>query len=143
MKTTLFIDWENFKKKLETVFTKEGVERPKWNEYNFLDLFNKVLQGIEVNQKIFYVAGLSIHPLTEEKSQELIEKQRLFKIHVEKQGFQFVFAGRVRGSVIVNVRGKESVVFKEKGVDVRIGVDMVNCKNSERCLHFRPFWDKV
>jgi len=126
MKTILFIDWENFKKKLEVVFKKEGIEKPKWNEYNFLGLFNQVLQGIEIDRKIFYAARVSIYPLTEEKSRELIEEQRLLKTYLEKQGFEFVFAGRVRGNVVIDSQGQESVIFKEKGVDVRIGVDMVN-----------------
>jgi uncharacterized LabA/DUF88 family protein len=126
MKIILFIDWENFKKKLETVFKKGGIEKPKWNEYNFLGLFEQALQGIEIDRKIFYAARVSVHPLTKEKSEELIEEQRLLKTYLEKQGFEFVFAGRVRGNIVVNAQGQESVIFKEKGVDVRIGVDMVN-----------------
>ena len=126
MQTILFIDWENFKKKLEAAFKKEAVERPKWNEYNFLGLFDQVLQGIEIDRKIFYAARINIHPLTEKKSKELIEEQRLLKASLAKQGFEFVFGGRVRGNIIANQRGKESVLFKEKGVDVRIAVDMIN-----------------
>ncbi len=126
MKTILFIDWENLKKKLEVVFKKEGVKKPNWNEYNFLELFNHVLEGIKIDRKIFYAAKLSIHLLTKEKSKELIEEQRLFKTYVEKQNFEFIFGGRVRGNIITNQKGKESVLFKEKGVDVKMAVDMVN-----------------
>jgi len=65
MKTILFIDWENFKKKLEAVFKKEKISaKPKWYEYNFLGLFNQALQGIKIDQKRFYAARLSVHPLT-------------------------------------------------------------------------------
>lgn len=74
MKIILFIDWENFKKKLETVFKKGGAEKPKWNEYNFLGLFGQVLQGIEIDRKIFYAARVSVHPLTKEKSKELAKR---------------------------------------------------------------------
>jgi len=131
MKTILFVDWENFKKKSEAILKKEGAERPKWNEYDFLGLFDQVLQGMEVDRKIFYAAKVSVHPLTEEKSRELIEEQRVLKTYLEKQDFEFIFAGRVRGNIITNSQGQESVIFKEKGVDVRIGVDMVNmvCDN--------------
>ncbi len=126
METILFVDWENLKKKLEAVFKKESAEKPKWNEYDFLGLFNQVLEGIKIDRKIFYAAKLSIHPLTEQKSKELIEEQRLFKKYLETEGFEFVFGGRVRGNVITDYKGKESVIFKEKGVDVRIAVDMLN-----------------
>lgn len=84
------------------------------------------MQGIKVDKKIFYTARVSIHPLTKEKSKGLIEEQRLLKTYLEREGFEFVFAGRVRGNIVINSRGQESVIFREKGVDVRIGVDMVN-----------------
>lgn len=124
MKIILFIDWENFKKKLEAVFEKEGINRPKWNQYNFLGLLNKVLQRIEIDQKRFYVARLSIHPSTEEKSKKLIEEQRLLKATLENQGFEFIYGGRVRGNVVESKK-KGFVNFREKGVDVKIAVDMV------------------
>ncbi len=126
MKTILFVDWENFKKKLENIFNKERVERPKWSEYNFPGLFDQVLQGIAIDRKIFYAARVSVHPLTQEKSKELIEEQRLLKTFLQKHGFEFIFAGRVRGNIITNSQGREQVIFREKGVDVKIGVDMVN-----------------
>lgn len=126
MKIILFIDGENFKKKLEAVLKEEKIsDKPKWCEYNFLGLLNEVLQGIKIDRRIFYAARISIHPLTEKKSKELIEEQRMLKTVLEKQGFEFVFAGRVRGNVNINHQAKKWVSFKEKGVDVRMGIDMV------------------
>ncbi|MCX6713442.1 MAG: NYN domain-containing protein, partial [Candidatus Vogelbacteria bacterium] len=46
--------------------------------------------------------------------------------HLEKQGFEVVMAGRVRGHYQDGILGKKILVFKEKGVDVRIAVDMVS-----------------
>lgn len=125
MKTTLFVDWENFKKKLETVLKKEKTAGLKWQEYNFSGLFDRALQGIKIDRKIFYAARINIHPLTEKKSRELIEEQRSLKTYLERQGFEFVFAGRVRENVEMNSSGREQVTFREKGVDVRISVDMM------------------
>ncbi|MDP4009276.1 MAG: NYN domain-containing protein [bacterium] len=124
MATTLFIDSENFKNKLKVVFEKEGKERPLWYEYNFGGLLDQVLKNIPIDKKIFYTARLGNHPLSQEKSKQLIEEQRLMKKSLESNGFQFVYGGRVRGNV-VSENGKERVIFKEKGVDVRMAVDMV------------------
>ncbi len=125
MKTILFIDGENFKKKLEAVLKKEKtLDKPKSYEYNFSGLLDEVLQGIKIDRKIFYAARVTIHPLTKKKSEELIEQQRMLKTILEKRGFEFIFAGRVRGNININNQGKKWVNFKEKGVDVRIGIDM-------------------
>ncbi len=74
---------------------------------------------MEIDEKVFYFAKLKEHRQTKEKSKQLIEEQRLLKTHLEKQGFKVVFAGRVRGQ-----NDNNSLVFREKGVDVRMAVDM-------------------
>ena len=68
---------------------------------------------------------------TRKKSLELIHKQRTLKTNLEKQGFEFVLAGNVRPQKIKNGK-KTTFVFKEKGVDVRIAVDLVSlsCDNA-------------
>lgn len=125
MQTVLFVDLENSKKKLEAVFKKEDIPaRIPWYEYNFAGLFNLVLEGIKVDRTIFYAAKISIHPLTKEKSKQLIEEQRLLKTYLERQGFQFIYAGRVRGNIDEGADGRKQPIFKEKGVDVQLAVDM-------------------
>ncbi|MBU1046863.1 NYN domain-containing protein [Patescibacteria group bacterium] len=125
MKTILLIDGENFKN-----YIKHSLDTEKrdiiWNEYNFKSLFDLVLEGYDVIKVIFYFAKLKKHEETEKKSFKLIEDQRFLKTHLEKQGFEVVFAGRVRGYKEKGFLGKKILVFKEKGVDVRIGVDMVS-----------------
>ncbi|MFH1656362.1 MAG: NYN domain-containing protein [Candidatus Nealsonbacteria bacterium] len=56
---------------------------------------------------------------------ELIQKQRELKNHLEKQGFEVIYAGRVRGYEESCPKGHKFLTFKEKGVDVRIAVDMI------------------
>ena len=127
MKTILFIDGENFRKKIVSVVnTGSSKEKPAWHEYNFAGLLSQVLQGIPVDERIFYGARIGIHPQTEEKSRQLIESQRLMKAHLGRQGFTFVFGGRVRGNMAESAGGKEVMVFREKGVDVQIAVDMIS-----------------
>lgn len=52
-------------------------------------------------------------------------KQRILKTNLEKQGIEFILAGNVRPQS-VKVDGKSKIIFKEKGVDVRIAVDLVS-----------------
>jgi uncharacterized LabA/DUF88 family protein len=51
--------------------------------------------------------------------------QRALKTNLEKQSFEFLIAGHVRGQT-VRVDRKTKIIFKEKGVDVKIAVDMVS-----------------
>ncbi|MEK9186514.1 MAG: NYN domain-containing protein [Patescibacteria group bacterium] len=125
MQTILFIDGENFVKKIRAVFESENKPKPKFDTYNFRDLLDKVLKDIAIDKTIFYFAHLKEHPDTEEKSKQLIEEQRLLKNHLQQQNFEVALFGRVRGQIEVDSRGKKSLVFKEKGVDVKIAVDMV------------------
>ncbi len=125
MKTILLIDGENFKNYLKYSLGKNKKDIV-WNEYDFKGLFDLVLEGYKIDKVIFYFAKLKKHEKTEEKSIKLIEDQRLLKTHLERQGFGVIFAGRVRGYEEPGFLGKKVLVFKEKGVDVRIGVDMVS-----------------
>jgi len=123
MKTILYVDGRNFLGKLEEVFRKEKKQRPEWHTYNFKGLIDQVLKGLNVDSKIFYFAKIKEHPDTKEKSQELIKARRLLKTHLEQQGFQVVLTGVVRG----NYNQDGILIFKEKGVDISIAVDMVSC----------------
>ena len=125
MKTVLLIDGENFKNYLKYSLDKDKRDID-WSGYNFKGLFDLVLDGYKVNEVVFYFAKLKKHEKTKEKSLELIEEQRSLKTHLESQGFKVIFAGRVRGYEENGFLGKRILVFKEKGVDVRIGVDMVS-----------------
>lgn len=122
----LFIDWENFKNKLRQILEKERViNSVNWYEYNFEYLFNQVLKGIKVDRRVFYAARLKFCSQTPQKSKELIENQRLLKSNLERQGFEFVYAGRVRENIEQDRKGKKILTFREKGVDVQIAIDMV------------------
>jgi len=84
---------------------------------------DKVLTGIKVDRRLFYFGKLVKHSETLEKSAKLIENQRKLKTSLEKQGFEIVIAGRIRGHLEKCQKGHEMLVFKEKGVDVKLAVD--------------------
>lgn len=122
----LLIDGENFKGKAEKVFSEIGKNKPIWHAYDFKGLFAEVLAGISIERKIFYFAKIKEHPDTIKKSKQLIEEQRLLKTHLKNQGFEVLLSGRVRGYAEDGPGNSKVLVFKEKGVDVKIAVDMVS-----------------
>ncbi|MBI4158577.1 MAG: NYN domain-containing protein [Candidatus Yanofskybacteria bacterium] len=130
--TYLLIDGENFKRKLGAVLRSSDNKRPAWHEYNFKGLFDKVLKDIKIDRAIFYFARVREHPDTKEKSKNLIEEQRLLKTHLEKQGFEVMLSGRIRDQMEDGFLKKKVLVFKEKGVDVKIAVDMVSWSCDEK-----------
>lgn len=121
-KTILFIDGENFLHKIKEVVTVESGKKQNLDlsRININNLLSKVLNNIFLAKKYFYAAKLQLNKDTLQKSQLLISRQRSLKTNLEKQGFEFISAGNVRPQKV----GKETI-FKEKGVDVRIAVDLV------------------
>ncbi len=126
METILLIDGENFKGKMKSVFYNAGKDKPFWHEYDFKGLFEKVLSGYNIQRKVFYFARIKEHEDSKEKSKQLVQDQRLLKTHLESQGFEVILSGRVRGQMEDSTNGKKVLIFKEKGVDVKIAVDMVS-----------------
>jgi len=127
MQTILFIDSRNFISKISYILNPENSREKQINFaiYDFSGLLSKVLTGIKLDKKIFYLGKLELHKETEKKSNDLIEKQRLLKLHLEQRGFEVILAGRVRGHIENCPKGHEVLTFKEKGVDVRMAVDMI------------------
>ena len=125
MKNILFIDGRNFISKMESIISPNREKETDFSIYNFGSLINKVLAGIKIEKKIFYFGRILEHKETLEKSKELIEKQRKLKSHLEIQGFEVILAGRVRGHVERCPKGHDVLTFKEKGVDVKLAVDMI------------------
>lgn len=128
MKTILLVDGQNFKGKIRSVFEENGKGKPVWDSFDFKKLIELVLKDITINEKVFYFGKIKEDERTIEKSKLLIEEQRLLKNHLENQGFMVVLSGRVRGQLEENHlhKGKQVLIFKEKGVDVKIAVDIIS-----------------
>ena len=122
-KVILFIDGENLLNKIEEVLRKEGINKKKTDLalIDFDNLFKDPLKGFSISRKIFYAAKLHLHPETKKKSEQLISFQRKLRNNLIKYNFEFIIAGNVRTQKVGN-----KLVFREKGVDVRIAVDLVS-----------------
>lgn len=124
--TVLFVDGENFIHKVKEVLKREKIGKNKLDpsKINLKSTFKGVLSGFTVSEMIYYAARLHEYKETIEKSRELIKFQRNLKTNLEKQGFKFTIAGNVRAQKVHNGKN-EKVIFREKGVDVKIAVDLV------------------
>ncbi|MFH1971801.1 MAG: NYN domain-containing protein [Patescibacteria group bacterium] len=128
MSTILFIDGENLRHYIEDVLKQNGHKDKNINDIDLSKLLDNVLKGIKIVRRTFYSAKLHVYqedPKYLRKSKDLVRRQRILKTELEKNGFVFVISGHVR-TFKVRVNSKEAVVFKEKGVDVRIAVDLVS-----------------
>lgn len=118
-----FIDGENFFHKLEEVLKheKNKKNRTALASIDLGELFKEPLKGFDISAKRFYAAKLHFHPETKKKSQELIKFQRKLRNRLISQGYEFIIAGNVRAQKVDN-----KIFFREKGVDVRIAVDLIS-----------------
>ena len=128
-KTILLIDGENFTHKIKEVLQNAGKDS-HITDAAAIDLemlFKAALKGFSISDKVFYGAKLQVHSETPKKSEELIKSQRKLINNLKTYGYTFIKAGNVRGQ---KIGGK--IIFREKGVDVRIAVDMVSSACDKR-----------
>jgi uncharacterized LabA/DUF88 family protein len=124
MSTKLFIDGENLRHYVENVLKINRSKGKSINDINLPKLLDIVLKDIAVDSKTYYSAKLHIYPeypKSINKSKEIIREQRILKTELEKNGFNFLISGHVRAFKV-----KSDIIFKEKGVDVKIAVDIVS-----------------
>lgn len=123
-RASLFIDGENFLHKVKEVL---GEKEHSWDLalMDISGLIENALQNLRIDRKVFYSSRLHEHKETLKKSRELILFQRRLKTNLEKHGFEFILAGNVRAQKLT-INGKTKILFREKGVDVKIAVDMVS-----------------
>lgn len=124
--TVLYIDGENLRHYIKEVLRENKTSKKEATllRVDLLRLFKMVLKGTKVSRKLYYAAKLKQHKQTLAKSKELIQRQRVLKAKLEKQGFTFIMSGYVRPQKVA-INRKSKIIFKEKGVDVKIAVDLV------------------
>ena len=134
MKTILLIDGENFRHKVETILKNNGRRQKLFTAELLEKVFEESLPFKKYNivEKRYYCAKIRLYQETKKQSLKLIAEQRRLKTFLEKAGYNVVVAGNVRMSKSYN--GK--LDFKEKGVDVKLAVDLVS-------IAYEKFVDRV
>lgn len=125
-KVILYIDGENLRHYIKDVLKENHIPQKDLSllKVDLTKLFKKVLKGLNVNKKVYYSAKLKQHRDTLKKSKELIQKQRALKTKLEKEDFDFIMSGNVQAQY-VKTNKKSKIIFREKGVDVKIAVDLI------------------
>lgn len=127
-KSYLLIDGENFVHRIEDVLKKKHLikSRKDLKRISFKKLFN----FSAFTEKLYYSTILRTppkdHPL-HKKTEQIRHWQSTWVPYLVFHGIKYIKAGylRVRAGKECSKCGKAAEVFAEKGVDVRIAVDMV------------------
>ena len=121
----IFIDGENFRHRIKEVFDKVKETAPDWSAYDFAGLLDCVLTENQKNyERRFYRAKPNPHGDIPELSAQLMLSYRNLGGHLNRQGFELITAGVLRADY--KKPGDKKPIFREKGVDVSISVDMLS-----------------
>jgi uncharacterized LabA/DUF88 family protein len=134
MKTVVYIDGQNFLYKAADVLIEAGKinEKQELHTFSFRALLEKLLGKDQIEIR-FYGTKLKKQkspPETEqiaEKSVIMLDSQRRLRSCLDKQHITFVESGKLklRDGDTCKSCGSHEKHFQEKGVDVRIAVDMI------------------
>lgn len=134
----IYIDSENLVYQLVDVLVREKLiqERAELVKFDIVSLFMKAAKDDVQPIKILYY-GTKLHLVKDmgeealEASQKMITQKQAWDAWLAKQKIEFITAGNLKAR-----QKKDGVVFQEKGVDVRIAVDMVKAAYENQKLHF-------
>lgn len=121
----IFIDGENFRHRIKEVFDKMKEDVPDWSTYDFSGLLDCALaENQKGYERRFYRAKPKPHEDIPELSEQLVLSYRNLGGHLNRQRFELITAGILRADY--KKPGDKKPIFREKGVDVSISVDMLS-----------------
>jgi uncharacterized LabA/DUF88 family protein len=135
MKTVILIDGENFVHKLVKVLVENKLitGRSQLEKYDVMALLELVLQDYDVkNAQVNYYAA-RVHQVSKpkallKKTTAMVRWNSYWVPQLANRGIKYIKAGnlQVRDSKVCAHCGRKSLVLQEKGVDVRLAVDMIS-----------------
>lgn len=137
MKTIVYIDGQNFLYKAADVLVKAGriTDKQALHTLSIRKLFEGLLRQNNIEIR-YYGTKLKHYNVTNEvqqKSRIMVDSQRRLKNSLSKQRIDFIEAGRLklRDSDRCKNCGQQDLHFQEKGVDVKLAIDLVVGSESE------------
>lgn len=132
----VYIDGENFLHRIEDSLKAQKVIQKKEQILHFAvqELLSPLTAEFNIAEVRYYGTKIRVANITDPQmrahAQAMVESQRRFKRDLLNQKINFIVAGalRVRDTTCYKCK-KTSPVFKEKGVDVRMAVDIVTEAN--------------
>jgi uncharacterized LabA/DUF88 family protein len=134
MKTVVYIDGQNFLYKAAEVLITSGKIEAKQDlhTFSFRTLIENLLSEKDIEIRFYgtKLKRLKSPPATEhiaDKSSVMVDSQRQLRNCLNKQGIKFIESGKLklRDGDVCKTCGSQEQHFQEKGVDVRIAVDML------------------
>lgn len=137
MKTIIYIDGQNFLYKASDVLIAAGkiTDKQELHTISIRKLFEELLQEADVEIRYYGTKLKKYKNTTEilEKSKVMIDSQRRLRNSLAKQKVEFIESGRLklRDGDKCKSCDAQDLHFQEKGVDVKIAVDMILDSASE------------
>jgi hypothetical protein len=136
----VYLDGENVVHQLMDVLRRSGRVKGRDDllKVNVVTLIQQLVGSKDVNIK-YYTTTLQEIKTDEDlqkRSQDMIAWTTMWTNHLKSQGIEIIEAGklRARDGLVCKNCGHQEVVFREKGVDVRIAVDVVVDSEKEKNL---------
>lgn len=131
-KAIIYIDGENFLHRVEDSLKVEGIisKKEQITAFALKDFFKAALPDFKSVEIRYYGTKIRTYDITDKNilkhAQTMVESQRRLKRNFMNQGIDFIISGSLRLRETTCYKCKQrSFVFKEKGVDVRLAVDLV------------------
>lgn len=127
----VYIDGENFLHRVEDSLKEAKIIKRKEQIVAFAlrDFLELILSEFKIREIRYYGTKIRTYDISDkyilEHAQAMVESQRRLKRNLINQNVQFIVSGSLRVREVKCYECKKrSLVFREKGVDVRLAIDL-------------------